>query len=175
MAIMSDWLRTHQPQPVSGVTDSPGNHPAPRMPGQLASGHAVTDSPPGGDPHDPGRVDVHDWNQCISPTPFAVIQTQYGQQGALASSIEANQGRVALGLLELCEAANPTLTSQLAAPPSGNPHLSGGMDRTAPSGHGERFAQSAPRNPGMAYQSSAIGGQRPAGFTMFPARRAPGE
>ena len=165
MTIMRDWMRTGQTQPVPGVAaNSPGNSPGPRDPSRLASGHAVTPSPQGGG--------VTDWNQCVSPSPFAVVQTQYGAQGALASSIEAGQGRVSLGLLDAAHAANPGLNSQFGPrEPSGNPHMSGGQDRTAPSGHGQTGA--TPMRPGgMPCLTSAVGGQRSAGYTMYP-RTAP--
>src|ERR1700722_6224490 len=128
MSIMSEWISAHgQPQPVSGVTESPGNHPAPRRPDQLASGHPVSAEPYS------TRADY----QVTAPRSLAVVQTSYGESAALASSIEQHQGRVVLGLMDQSGAANASLTSQLSAPPSGQPHMSGGADRTAPSGHGQ--------------------------------------
>lgn len=174
--VMSAWLRARQPAPVPGVTESPSNHPGPRTPGQLASGHPVTDSPPGGDPFDPGRVDVHLWQQVTAPARFAALATVSGADGALASSIGQHQGRVVLGMMDQRSAANPSLTSQLAAPPSGNPRRP--VSHGAPSGHGEAPGVTPARDPGPAYRTTAMGGQRQPGHAMGPTtaeRRAPGE
>lgn len=168
---MRDWFSGHgQPAPVPGVTDSLSNSPAPRRTGQLASGHALTDSPPGGDPHDPGRVDVHDWNQTLSPRPLASLCTVNGD-GPIASSIHQHQhqGRATVQVLDQATAANPTLGPQLGSrAPSGNPNRP--ADHTTPSGMDQ-----AARTPGPAYLGDARYGQRPAGYTMYPSRTAPGE
>lgn len=171
MSIVSDWISGHgQPAPVPGVTDSPGNHPMPRRADQLASGHPVTDSPPGGDPHDPGRVDRHDWNQAIRPARFASLATVSGCEGALASSIAMHQGRATLGFVDERSAASPSLTSQLAAPPTGDPRQP--APRQAPSGHGETPGRTPMRPGGMAYRPGAMGLQRPAGYAMGPTTAA---
>lgn len=174
MTIMREWLQTGQPAPVPGIaSEDPSNRPMPRKPGQAASGHPLSDTPPGGDPNDPGRVDRHLWQQVTRPAAFADLATVSGS-GPLASSIECHQGKATLQRLDQATAANPSLAPQLGSrAPSGNPVRPGAHQ--APSGQGETFGTTPMRNPGSAYQSSAIGGQRPAGFTMYPARSAPGE
>jgi hypothetical protein len=152
---MRAWIAGHgQPGPRPGYADSPANDPIPRRSDQIASGHPVTAEPPGGDPHDPGRVDVHDWNQQIRPARFASLATVSGCDGALASSIAAHQGRAVLGFTDERAAASPSLTSQLAAPPSGDPRQPAG--HPAPSGAGERFGVTPARDPGPAYRTTPL-------------------
>ena len=159
MSVMSEWLRTYQPAAVPGVTDSIGNTPEPRRTGQLASGHMLSDTPPGGDPNDPGRTDRHSWNQVTMPRPLAVVQTVYGESAPLGSSIQDHQGRAVLGLMDQAAAANPAPCSQLRSEPSASPHMHG-PDHPAPSGTGERFGTTPMRPGGNACLPSAIGGQR---------------
>jgi hypothetical protein len=177
VTIMQNWLRTGQPQPVPGVVDSLSNTPEPRRTGQVATGHPVTSEPPGGDRFDPGRVDVHDWNQQIAPTRFASLATVSGEQGALASSIACHQGRAVLGLTDESGAANATLTTQLGrnAPDPLTPQR---QPSPAPTGLGQQFGTTPERPGGMAYLPGAMGGQRQPGWTFatsMAARTAPGE
>jgi hypothetical protein len=175
VTIMREWLQTGQPMPVPGIAaNSPGNHPVPRKPGQAASGHALADSPPGGDPHDASHFDRHLWQQTTRPAPFADMCTVSGT-GPLASSIECHQGKATLQRLDQAAAANPSLASQLGArAPGGNPVRP--ADHSAPTG-----SDLGARNPGPAYLGDARptpgGVNRAPGWTMGPTvtRRAPGE
>jgi hypothetical protein len=177
---MREWIATGQPMPVghpSGHSDdSPGNSPVARKPGQIASGHPVTDAPPGGDPHDPGRVDRHLWQQPaeLRPRPLAVVQSCYGEQNPLGSSIAEHQGRASLGMLDYREAANPTLTSQLAAPATGNPEMAAGSAREAPSGHGQAPGVTPRRTPGQAYMPYDRDGNAAPKIMARALRQAPG-
>ncbi len=161
--IMEQWFSTNQPSPVPGVTDSLSNSPSARIRSQLASGHPVTGTPQG----------VRDDNQVTRPAAFAGLCTAEGS-GPLASAIQAMQGRARLQQLDEATVSNASLDGQLRAAPSGNPHVTQGPPRIAPSGVGQTGA-TPQRPPGPAYLPSAIGGQRQPGFTPAPVRRSPGE
>ena len=178
--MMQTWSQAstgHGPLP-GHASGSPGNgsmaagplrHPATgaytSARSMLASGHYVTSSPPGGDPFDPGRADVHLWQQPprLMPRGLASLTTTEGQ-GPIASSIACHTGMATLQQLDCASAASPFLMAQLGdRAPSGNPALAAVTPARAP-------APTPARNPGMACQSF----DRDAGRYKSAAPAAPG-
>lgn len=141
------------------AADSPGNSPGPSGPlrhpatgaytsarSMLAAGHYSATTPPVGDPSDPGRVDVHHWNQppSLMPRQLASLTTTEGQ-GPIASSIAMHCGMASLQQLDMASAASPFLMAQLGdRAPSGNPALAAVAPARPP-------APTPARNPGAAY------------------------
>ena len=175
-SIMPEWGNTRETMPVPGTQrDAPGNTPSARVRSQLASGHHVSRTTPGGDRFDPSHYDVHDWNQVLTVSPLATVQSDYGGTyaagggcGALASSIEMHQGKAVLGLQDMSQAANASFTSQLRAAPSHDPAQYARPAHQAPSGYGE--TGSTPVRPGgLPYLPAA--GASLSGYS----RSAPGE
>ena len=163
-AIMREWFRTFEPAPVPArsatrrVTARPPGPPDSSRPGTRSR------PPRRGDPHDPGHMDRHMWRQAITPSPLAMLRTLSGPETALGSSIREHQGRAVLGLQDESAAANPSLTSQLRAAPSANPHMSASIaDHCAPSGTGQSGATPArPSGPAAYHVDQQVYGQRSA-------------
>ncbi len=160
---------THQPQPVPGEQrNAPGNHPVPR--GDLAESHPTSEVPPGGDPHDPGRVDTHFFQQQIRPVGGAELATVHGS-GPIASSIGMHQGKAVIDVLDQARASWPAMNAQLGrnAPAGITGAGARGDFGAAEIGYGQVRGETPQRPAGAAY------GQVPKAAFQFLTQKAPGE
>lgn len=141
----------------------------------LAQGHYISpDRNGGGDPGDPGRIDMHHDQQPpgLAITPLAALATVQGD-GPIASSIACHQGMAQVARFDAASYASPFLSQQLSQPPSGDPSRSGGpYSSCAPTGYGIPYGVTPTRPQASPYLPGAPGGSlRP---QLVPPVTAPG-